>query len=173
MKDKKNLIIVCLLLIIFLLIGIILGVLVFKKTKPETLPTKDEPVIEEKEKELTTDELLTMLEGEWGMCLGEYNCRGIIISVGKDGNYLFTPYIMWSDGGEAGTVQKTEKTGENIYKLTVYYKGYDNELGSSPERTEEYNLNITDIESSTITVGDTKYQKITGDREAFFNSIMK
>ncbi len=175
MKEKKvtfSLIIQC---GIFILLGIIAGILITnqlnKKPEPEKVKKEEKTELKEEKKELTTDEVLSSIVGEWGMCLGEYNCRGIIISK-SDNNYTYTPYIMWSDGGQAGDITNIEKIEENIYKLTIHYKGYNNELGSAPEQTIENRINISEISSQALYIGDTQYQKITGDRETFFKSIM-
>ena len=176
MKEKKvtfSLIVQC---GIFILLGVIAGILITNQLNQK--PTPEEPKEEEKEevkeekKELTTEEVLNSIIGEWGMCLGEYNFRGIIVSKG-DNNYTYTPYIMWSDGGQSGDITNTVKVEDNIYKITIHYKGYNNELGSSPEQTIENRINISEVSSQVLYIGDTQYQKITGDRETFFKSIMK
>ncbi len=167
-EKTKNIIIFVLLGVIILLIGIICGVMLNKKVTNET-PIKEEE--KEEVKEPTTDEVLSLLVGEWGTCAGYYNCYGLIVS--QDGNnYTYTPYVMWSEFGGNGNIQKVESLGDNKYKLTVYFPAYEDELNSSPERTGEYTVDITNAKNNELYFGETKYQKITGDREAFFQSIM-
>ena len=178
MKDKRSTIKFIIECGIFIMLGIIIGILITNQTNKSS--KEEEPPKEEKteevqvpeEKEPTTEEILSSIEGEWGMCLGEYNCRGLIISKGDNNKYTYTPYIMWSDGGEAGEIQKLTKTEDNTYKFEVYYKGYSNELGTAPERTVEYKINISELDSQKLKIEDNTYQKITGDRETFFKSIM-
>ncbi len=165
MEKKKNIIIIVLLLIIVFLIGAIFGVLLKDKIKNETLPEEKEEI-----KEPTTDEVLSSIVGEWGYCTGEYNCRGLIISK-NDGKYSFAPYIMWSEFGQAGSIDNVKKTKENTYELTVHYAGYSNEMGSSPESTNTYTIDLSD--TSQIKINENTYQKVTGDRETFFNNLMK
>lgn len=160
--------------------GMIIGFLVVRQiyNRNENSKTIDE-ALEEKEElqktdavlEINNEEVLNKIAGEWGMCLGEYNCRGLTITEDGEDKYTYTPYIMWSDGGEPGEINNIEKLEDNIYKLTIHYNGYDNEIGSSPERTVEYKVNIAGLPKE-LQVDENKFQKITGDREEFFKSIM-
>ena len=162
---------------IFIMLGIIIGILITNQTgsKPKEEPPKEE-IIEEvqeaEEKEPTEEEILSSIEGEWGRCEGNYNCRGLIISKSDDSKYIYTPYIMWSDGGEGGEVQEVTKVEKDIYNVKVHFKGYSNELGSSPESTVDYKIDLSELDSQKIKVEDNTYQKMTGDRETFFKSIM-
>ena len=168
MERRKNIIIVVLILIILFLLGIIFGVVLRDKTtKKEKEPEKETTVTE-----VNTDEVLSGLVGEWGMCLGEYNCRGIIISKDND-KYYYSPYIMWSEFGQAGEIQSITKTEGKEYEITVHYAGYENELSSAPEETVKYKISISDLPLAILYVGGDKYQKMTTDRETFFNSINK
>lgn len=137
-------------------------------TNEPNIPIED--VKENIQPEDSTKEVLAKLVGEWGMCIKEYDCRGVVISKTENSEYKYTPYIMWSDGGETGTIKSVEKQGDK-YKLTVYFSGYNNELGSSPEQTNEYLIDMTNIEENNINIGDNTYQKMTGDRETFFKSL--
>ena len=110
--------------------------------------------------------------GEWGKCDGEYNCQGIIIAKDNKDKYLFTQYIMWSDGSMPGTIEKITKETNNKYQITVHFDGYENELGSVKEHTITYNIDITDIKLDILNIDENKYQKITSDREIFFSSLM-
>lgn len=176
MKEKKSTISLIIECGIFILLGIIAGVLITNqmnnKPKKEEPKQEESPIEKEEVKEPTSNEILNSLVGEWGMCLGEYNCRGLIISKTDDNKYTYTPYIMWSDGGETGEITNTEKVEENIYKINTHYKGYNNEIGSSPEQTLEYTINISELSNQILYVNDAKFQKITGDRESFFQSLM-
>ena len=163
---KKNIIIAVLLLVILFLIGMLFGA-VLKGTKNENPPVENTT-----EEEPTTDEILSSLVGEWGHCKGEYNCDGIIVSKNND-KYTYAQYIMWSEGTPAGEIQNINKTDNKKYELTVYYAGYEDVESSAPERTEKYNINITDLPLEILYVNDNKYQKVTGDRETFFNNLMK
>ena len=163
-KEKiKTITIIFLLFIIVLFIGIICGMLLDKKT------TDDDVV--ETSNDLTKEEVLTSLVGEWGMCHKEYGCNGIIIGKDEDGSYYYSPYVMWSEGGDKGTIKSIERINSNKYKLTIYFPGYENEMGSSPEQTIDYTVDISEISSEILYVESIKYQLIIGDREAFFNSI--
>ena len=154
--------------IIILFIGIFFG-MNLNKNNVEKTPNDD---IVEEVKEPTIDEVLTSLTGEWGMCYGEYDCRGILIGKNDTGEYYYTPYVMWSEFGDKGTIKSTEKEDNNKYKLTVYFAGYEDELGSAPERTLDYTIDISEISEHNLYVGTVKYQLINGDRESFFRSIM-
>ncbi len=175
MKDKKSTITLIIECGILILLAIIAGILITNKINEKREKSPKEEIKENdniESKEPSTEEILSSIEGEWGMCFGNYDCRGLIISKGENNKYTYTPYIMWSDGGETGEVQEITKIENNIYKLKVYYKGYSNELGSAPERTDEYKINIDELTSQIIYIGENKYQKITGDRETYFQSIM-
>lgn len=163
-ENKKNIIIIVLLCVIILLIGIIMGVLLNKKLIDNT--TSEEPT-----KELTTEEILASIDGEWGMCKAEYECYGIITRK-DEGTYYYVPYLMWSEFGDQGTVENTEKIDDNTYKITVHYPGYENMEGSSLEQTLEYTIDLSKVSDDILYVDNDKYQKVTGDREAFFQSIM-
>lgn len=177
MKDKKNNIKFIIECGIFIMLGIIIGILITNQTdkKPKEEQPKEEKieeVQETKEKEPTTEEILNSIEGEWGRCAGSYNCRGLIVSKGDNNEYTYTPYIMWSDGGEAGEIQEVTKIEEKKYNVKVHFKGYSNELGSSPESTVEYKVDLSELDSQKIKIEENTYQKIIGDRETFFKSIM-
>ncbi len=167
-KEKiKSIIIFVLLGVVILFIGVFYGMSLGKK--PTEQPVENNEV--EEAKELSTEEVLSSMVGEWGTCLGEYDCRGLI--VGKNGNeYYYTPYVMWSEFGDKGTIEKVTKVEDNNYKLTVHYPGYSDELGSAPERTVEYTVNISETASKILYVDSKKYQQVNGDRETFFKSIM-
>lgn len=171
MNNKKSTVIVVFLCMIFLVLGTILGIIVYERIINKEKPAEPIKVEEPQETVLTTEELLTTLSGEWGTCKEGDGCYGLIISKKDDGTYYFTPYIMWSEGRPGGTVTKTEKNEENVYTVTVHYDAYDSVESSGPESTVEYKINISDVSSNTIYVNEAKYQKITGDRETFFNSI--
>ena len=159
----KTIIILVLSGVVILFIGVFLGMYLNKDKTPQNNV--------EKAKELSTEEVLASIVGEWGMCNGEYDCQGIFI--GKDNNeYYYTPYIMWSEGGDRGTIKKIDSLGGNKYKLTVYYAGYEDDFGSSPERTIEYTIGTSEVAINNLYVGNKKYQLIKGDREIFFKSIM-
>lgn len=172
-KEKlKTIIIFVLVGIIILMIGVFVGTKISKKDMEEA-PKEDSPKVEEKEeKEKSTDEVLASLVGEWGMCIGEYNCRGIIIDKSGD-SYTYTPYIMWSEFGDVGVIKEIKKTQDDKYKLTVYYDGFEDEIGNfSPEQTLDYEINLKEIEDNNLYVGLEKYVRVSGDRETFFRSIM-
>jgi len=122
--------------------------------------------------ELTTNEVLSQLVGEWGICNGEYDCRGIIISKNND-KYTYIPYIMWSEGGIGGEIQNVNIISKNQYELIVYFAGYESVESSAPEQTIKYNIDIKDLALETLYVNDNKYKKVTGDRETFFTKLMK
>lgn len=168
-KEKiKTIIIVVLLCIIILFIGIFCGM---KLNKSNVTETPNNNTVEEV-KEPTTDEVLASMVGEWGMCFGEYDCRGLFVGKNDNGEYYYTPYIMWSEGSGSGTIKNLEKVEDSKYKLTVYFAGYEDELGSAPERTNEYVVDVKDISTNILYVESNKYQLINGDREEFFRSIM-
>ena len=125
---------------------------------------------EQQEEILSSDDLLYKLTGEWGTCK-DNSCYGIIIGKRDNGEYYYTPYLMWSEGGASGTVNNSEYKEKDVYLLTVYYAAYDNIESSGIEHTDEYEINISEISSNVLYINDTKYQKITIDRETFFNSI--
>ena len=168
-KEKiKTAIIVVLLGLVILFAGIFYGISL-NKDKPVETPENN--TIKEQE-EVTTDKILASIVGEWGTCDGEDGCRGIFI--GKDDNdeYYFTPYIMWSEGGDRGTIKLINNVEGKKYKLTVYFAGYEDEMGSAPERTLGYLVDVSEVESDILYIENAKYQLITGDREEFFRSIM-
>ncbi len=105
------------------------------------------------------------------MCHGEYDCEGIII--GKDNNnYSYTPYRMWSEFGSKGIIEKTEKTEDGKYTLTIHHEAYEDDFSSSPEYTIDQTIGISEVANNILYVGTVKFQKIEGDRETFFRSIM-
>ena len=61
----------------------------------------------------------------------------------EDGMY-YTSGIMFSGAVRSGAVQNIEKTGEDTYKITVYYKAVPEtmEAGSMPEMTKEYTFTM-------------------------------
>lgn len=136
-------------------------------------PKVDPPIKESKENQQTEtkEEVLEELIGEWGMCLKEYDCRGIIIAKTKNSEFTYTPYIMWSEGGVAGKIKTFEKISEKVYKISVYYAAYNNEMSSGPEQTIEYTIDINNIKENNIKIDNKVYQKIVGDRESFFKAL--
>ncbi len=172
MSKTKNIIIIILLCIIFFLIGILSKGYFDKKGN---VKDTSNDFIEEQNTTNTSEEndiSLDNLVGDWGTCDGEYSCKGIIVSK-VDATYYYTPYIMWSEYGGRGEIKKITKTKENQYEMEVYYEGYENEMSSAPEETLNYKLDISDISNNIIYINEEKYQKIVGEREAFYTSIMK
>ncbi len=182
-NQKNNTGLIVLVIVLFLLVlglgGYIIYDKVINKEKPieqnniidqqEESQTEQNSIVEQQER-LTTDELLDKLTGEWGACK-EGSCYGKIIGKRENGEYYYTPYLMWSDGGTSGTVKKSEYKEKDVYLLTVYYAAYEGMESSGTEHTDEYKINISEISSNIIYIDETKYQKITTDRETFFNSI--
>lgn len=136
-----------------------------KEETPETDNTE-----EVQEDKLTIDELLNKLTGEWGTCENG-TCYGIFMGKRENGEYYYTPYLMWSEGGASGTIKNSLYKEKDVYSLTVYYAAYEDIESSGPEHTDEYEINISEISSNIIYVDKVKYQKILTDRETFFNAI--
>ena len=170
MKNKKSNIIIVILCMIFLVLGIILGIIVYDKIINKVKPTEPTVLEEPKEEELTQAELLTKISGEWGTCK-DGSCYGLIISKKENGEYYYTPYLMWSEGTPGGIVKQTSKVEKDTYKVTVHYDAYEDFESSGIEHTDEYKINISEVDTNVIYINETKYQKITIDREKFFNSI--
>lgn len=183
-KKKNNTLIVLVVVLCLLVLGLG-GYIVYDKVlskdgkiteqsnvdeQQEDKSTNQTNDAKQQEKVLSSDELLNNLTGEWGTCK-DNSCYGIIIGKRDNGEYYYTPYIMWSDGGTSGTVKNSEYKEKDVYLLTVYYAAYDNIESSGIEHTDEYEINISEVSSDIIYINDTKYQKITTDRETFFNSI--
>lgn len=166
MKQVKNNngLIVLIVILCLLVIGLG-GYIVYDK-----VINKEKPNEQSNEKQLTTDELLNKLTGEWGTC-NEGSCQGKIIGKRENGEYYYTPYLMWSEFGASGTIKKAEYKEKNVYILTVYYAAYENMESSGDEHTDEYEINISEVYSNIIYINNIKYQKITTDRETFFSSI--
>ena len=180
MKKKKNTITFIIECGIFILLGVIAGILITNQTnnKPKDEKHNEEKQVQKEKKEEvkeeigpTNNEILNSVIGEWGMCTDE-DCRGITISKEDNDKYTFTPYIMWSDGFDSGEIQELIKIENNVYSFKVYYKGFSNEIGSAPERTIEYKINIGELDSKNLYVEGKKYQKIEGNRESFFQSLI-
>ena len=173
-KEKKNVGVIALMgvIILILLVLCILfatGKLTFNASKPSE-EKEEEKIQEPVVVELTREELMDKLAGEWGTCV-DGSCFGIMVSKKDDNTYSYTSYLMWSDGINNGVVTDTSMAEENKYNVTVYFPPYEDMMNTYYEHTNNYLINISDIESNVIYIGDTKYQKITTDRESFFNSI--
>ena len=172
MKNKQLVILIIILAILVLGMG---GYILYDKV----INVKEGPKSVEKEKgnksnenELTTEELLDKITGEWGGCDDEY-CYGKIIGKNEKGNYYFTPYVMWSESSGSGTITKTEYIEKDVYILTVHYDKFESEEYYSPEQTVEYKIDVSKLSSNILNIGDLKYQLITIDRDEFFHSIKK
>jgi hypothetical protein len=162
MKDKKTIIIVILLCIVFALVGFILG--------SGKLSHKEEPkpeIVEE-----TNEEVLSKATGEWGMCEGESDCRGAFITKKSDTEFTFSEYIMWSEFGLAGKIETIAKTDTSKYELTVHYEKVETEEYSVEESTEKHTIDTSKLSEEILSIDDKDYQKVTGDRDTFFRSIM-
>ncbi len=171
--NKKNIIITIVLCIIFFALGTFLGLIIYDKinTKNPIVEDKSDNKTEE-EKSLTKEELLDVLVGDWGNCEGQ-SCHGVIIAKKDNKVYTYMPYIMWSDGFVAGIITDVTNVKKDIYDVTVYTAAYEGLESSSPEQITTIRVNISEISAGTIYLNDTNFQKIAGDREAFYNSIMK
>ena len=171
MENQKNnsglMVLIVILCLIVLGLG---GYIVYDKVINKEKSTEQNSAEEQIEEKLTTKKLLSELTGEWGACK-DSSCYGIIIGKRDNGEYYYTPYLMWSDGGTSGTIKKVSYKEKNVYLLTVYYAAYEGMESSGEEHTDEYEINISEVSSDIIYINNTKYQKITTDREAFFNSI--
>ena len=184
MKNERNSNNLIILVIALSLLAIcLLGYIVYNKilnnketTQAEFTNSSSGDYIYDKEKEFdnkqVTYDVLDSLIGEWGFCDGEYNCRGIIISKNND-KYIYTPFIMWAGGRAGGEVKSVSKIGNNEYEITVYFAAYENEESSAPEQTIKYNVDTTKVTEERLYVDDYKYQKVIGDREIFFENLMK
>ena len=162
MKDKKTIIIVILLCVIACLVGFILGKdKLFNKEEPTP-----EPVVE-----VTNEEALATAIGEWGRCTEKYSCYGVFISQNEENEFTFSEYLMWSEWGPVGKIQKIEKLADNKFELTVHYDKVENEEFSYEESTETHTIDLSELTNNAIEVDDQKYEKITGDREEFFNNL--
>lgn len=168
-KNRKWLII--LVIFLFLLILGLVGYIVYDKVISKEKVTEKSNIIERQDKKLTTEKLLDKLIGEWGFCKDSNSCYGKIIEKRKNGKYYYTPYIWGSDGGTSGTIKKAEYKEKDIYLLTVYYPAYEGEDSSGDEDINEYKIDISETSSNIIYIDGIKYQKITTDRDSFFNSI--
>ena len=62
----------------------------------------------------------------------------------NEGTLFYTSGIMFSGAVRSGDVQDIEKTGEDTYRITVYYKAVPEtmEAGSMPEMTKEYTFTM-------------------------------
>lgn len=150
-------------LIIILLIAII--VLFITKNNNSNIEIKNNKPKEEKN-------IVENLIGEWGMCISDMNCYGMIIK--KEGNdYSFNSYQMWSEGNGPGIIKKSTKITDDEYKLEIYFPAYEDEISSSEEYTGNYLLDISKISNNIIKFNNYEYQKVIGDREDFFRSLNK
>lgn len=167
--NKKTLftIIICLILMVS---GYFLGT--YLKNTIDNAKNNEEG---NKEEEKTTDSIedsnlfLNQLLGEWGTCQ-ENSCYGIIVNKNDQDEYTYLPYVMWSEFGGTGTIQKVSKIEDDKYRLTIYFKAYDSPEITSSERTEEITIDFKDISSRTIYIDNTKYELVVGDREEFYQS---
>ena len=118
----------------------------------------------------SNEDILNVFVGEWGMCDENNGCYGVIIAKDDKNSYTYNPYFMWSDGGNIGTINSVVKIDDNKYELMIYFPERES-AGSFYEESNEkiiISKNNDDIEINNI-----RYQKITIDREEFFQSLIK
>ena len=170
-KQKNNNGLIVLVIVLSLLVLGLGGYIVYDKVISQEKLTDNSNISQQPQKKLTTEELLDQLVGEWGSCKDNSSCYGKIIEKRENGEYYYTSFVWQTDGDTSGTIKKAEYIEKDIYLLTVYYPTYENEIDSEEEHTDEYKIDISEVSSNIIYIDGIKNQKITTDRDSFFNSI--
>lgn len=166
--NKKNIltVIICLILMVS---GYFLGTYLKNTIDNAKNNQVDKQDDKQADKEEDPSLVLTKLVGEWGTCQ-ESGCYGVIVNKNDQNEYTYLPYVMWSEFGGSGIIQKVNKIEDDKYKFTIYFPEYDGMEISLPERTEEFTIDFKDSESRTIYINENKYELVVGDREEFYNS---
>lgn len=164
----KNKIITVLLGIILLLIGLIggyfLGTTSHKEVPNENLSNNNK-LNDDEEKELTKDELLAKISGEYIAKLEEPNnmYTGMYITKDTNGEYTYLEYRSATSFRSAGRITEVEKgTNKGQYSLTIYYKAEKNEAFEYNEETVYKTIDITKIDEGIIIKDGTEYKKYNG-----------
>lgn len=176
-KEKNNVGIIMLLLAVIVFLLIVIVVLFINltsiKTNEQNLQSNNsnvDGVLNENITQTESDEyVLNMFVGEWGMCDENNGCYGVIIAKDGNNNYTYNPYFMWSDGGNIGSINSVKKMDNNEYELTVYFPERESAGSFYEESTEKI---VISMNNNDIVINNIKYQKITIDREQFFQSLI-
>ena len=117
-------------------------------------------------------QLLNNLIGDWGIC-NKTSCHGLEI-IKKGNAYYYTFYMPWSGGfRQAKIISNLKRVGNNKYEIVGYYEPTtaDSIFGEQEAKEETITINIDKINSNIIIVNSNNvYEKITGDREDFYQS---
>ena len=116
-------------------------------------------------------ERLDKIIGDWGRCEGTL-CNGIEIR--KEKNFYYYMFYVPNAGGfrEARFLYTPTNIEKNKYEVTGYYSATsgDSIYGENLEKEEELIIDTSKISSNIIIVNNIEYEKITGNREQFYNS---
>lgn len=169
--EKKNSILGVL---VILLSVVVLGLTAFivydkvlnKDAKNES--TNNNEVENNDSSSISSTEMLDKVVGKWGSVNG-MTCFFLSISK-EDNKYTFNSGQYGTDGGLFGDIIEYKPVDSEKLYLKVHFPERINEVSETPEQTNEYVINISELSSNIIILNSKNWEKVTGTWEDFFNS---
>ena len=168
--EKKNSVLGVLVILLSVVVLELTGFIVYDKVlnKDTKNENNNNGVEVNDNSSVSAAEMLDKVVGKWGNVNG-MTCFFLSIS-NEDNKYIFNSGQYGTDGGLLGDIIEYKAVDSEKLYLKVHFPERINEVSETPEQTNEYVINISELSSNIIILNNKNWEKVTGTWEDFFNS---